>query len=243
MMPAQSFLIGIDMTLSDRIARLQLKNSPMCALCAALLGLLLFRPVQAAFESSHPLTTYFPAERWRTATPESQGIDSIKLIELFHQVREKASPIHSLLIVRHGYAVLDAHFFPYDGIEPHDLASVTKSVTATLIGAALDLGKLTGLDQPMLSVVEDRSVDGRDGKAQVTVGDLLAMRSSLACDDGRDEAALAHLRASDDWIQAMLDSPMAAPANTRFTYCSGGMHLLSGMLAHVTGMSAGAYAQ
>jgi len=33
---------------------------------------------------------------------------------------------------------LDAHFAPYDGAFPHDLASATKSVVTTLIGIAAD---------------------------------------------------------------------------------------------------------
>ncbi|MDP9109391.1 MAG: serine hydrolase, partial [Pseudomonadota bacterium] len=200
-MPTLPFSIGIVMTLSHRTLLLPLQNRQMRALCAVALAIVLLRAPHVEAEPDSPTSNYFPAAHWRTATPESQGIDSVKLIELFRQVRKKASPIHSLLIVRHGYAVLDAHFFPYDGLEPHDLASVTKSITATLIGVALDQRKLTGLNQPMLSVFDDRTVDGRDGKAQVTLGDLLAMRSGLACEKGQDEATLARLRASDDWIQ------------------------------------------
>lgn len=186
---------------------------------------------------------YWPDQHWRSATPESQGIDSGKLAEVFRQVQARHSPIHGLLVIRHGYVVLDAHFFPYDGIDPHDIASATKSVTATLIGIAIDQGKLRGLDQSLLSVFSDRTVDGHGGKAQVSIGDLLAMRSGLACENGRDEVAQTAMRAGPDWIQTMLDRPMAAPAGTHFTYCSGGMHLLSGAISRVSGMPALAFAQ
>src|ERR1051325_7571150 len=77
---------------------------------------------------------YWPAEKWRTATPESQGIDSQLLSAAIDQILEKRLGIHSLLVIRHGYAVVDASFYPYDGRTPHDLASVTKTLTSVLTG-------------------------------------------------------------------------------------------------------------
>ncbi len=42
-----------------------------------------------------------------------------------------------LLMIRHGHAVLDTAFYPHDGRTPHDLASVTKTVTSVLAGIAV----------------------------------------------------------------------------------------------------------
>lgn len=180
---------------------------------------------------------------WPIATPESQGLDSGKLAEVFAQIQQHHSPIHSLLIIRHRHLVLNAHFFPYDGNEPHDLASATKSVTATLIGIAIDHGMLAGLDTSIATTFSDRTFDGHGGKSSVTIGDLLAMRSGLACEKGHDEVALRKMRATTDWIQTMLDQPMLAPAGTAFTYCSGGMHLLSGVISQSSGRPASDFAQ
>src|SRR5947209_4206156 len=91
--------------------------------------------------------TYWPTHGWREATPESQGIDSAQLAGVFDYIREKRPNIHSLLIVRHGHVVLDAYFYPYGPGVPHDAASVTKSVTAALIGIGLDKGTLKSIDQ------------------------------------------------------------------------------------------------
>ena len=33
---------------------------------------------------------------------------------------EKHLGVHSLLVIRHGYAVSDVTFYPYDGATPHD---------------------------------------------------------------------------------------------------------------------------
>ena len=65
------------------------------------------------------------------------------------------------MIVRGGELIVDANLYPYDGNSPHDLASVAKSIMTTLIGIAVDQGKLN-LDQPMLSFFPDATLANRD---------------------------------------------------------------------------------
>ena len=74
---------------------------------------------------------------WTTALPEEVGLDSGPLSEMFDYVREHNVPVHSVQIVRHGKLVLDAYFYPYNSEMRHDVASVTKSVTSSLIGLAI----------------------------------------------------------------------------------------------------------
>ena len=80
---------------------------------------------------------YFPAAQWRTATPESQGVDSQALAAALDQVIQKQLGVHSLLVIRHGYLVLDAYVYPYNAATPHDAASVTKTLTSVLSGIAV----------------------------------------------------------------------------------------------------------
>ena len=49
------------------------------------------------------------------------------LAEALDYVRTQGIPLHSFLIVRNGVLVLEAYFWPYQGRELHDVASVTKS--------------------------------------------------------------------------------------------------------------------
>jgi hypothetical protein len=77
---------------------------------------------------------YWPTEAWQSSTPEAQGIDSALLADALLVWRQQNVQIHSLQIVRNGYMVADATFYPYDGQTIHDVASVTKSVMTTLIG-------------------------------------------------------------------------------------------------------------
>jgi CubicO group peptidase (beta-lactamase class C family) len=185
---------------------------------------------------------YWPGDRWRTSSPEAQGLDSAILADAFDYVRAHRTRIHSLSIVRNGYLVLDATFFPFQPNQLHDVASVTKSITTTLIGVAIGDGKLRGGNQPMLAVFPRRAVQNRDvRKERLTVEHLLTMSSGLDCLYSGGESTLRDMRRSSDWIQFMLDRPMVADPGTKGEYCSSGMHLLSGIVSEATAMSAFEY--
>ena len=164
-------------------------------------------------------------------------MDSKVLADAFAFVREKNIPIHSLLIVRNGYVVLDAYFWPFQDHVVHDIASVTKSVTSTLAGIAIGQHKLS-LTQPVLPLFAGRAIANLDARKQaITVENLLTMTSGLDCHVDHGEITLSQMMASPDWIKFMLDLPSIAEPGTKYEYCSGGMHLLSGAIAQATGAS------
>ncbi|NOT62738.1 MAG: serine hydrolase [Acidobacteria bacterium] len=180
---------------------------------------------------------------WRTATPESQGVDSAALAEAITQARAKGLAIHSLLVVRNGYLIAEAYFFPYNGKTPHDIASVTKPITTTLIGLAIAQGKIKSVQEPLLSFFSERrfkNVDER--KRRITLEHLLTMSSGLDC-AGRGEPALWNMFLAADNTQFMLDLPTVSEPGAQYAYCSGGMHLLSSVISKTTGMNAEAFAR
>jgi len=183
--------------------------------------------------------TYWPTHGWRSSTPEAQGMDSEKLALAFDYVRLHQIPVHSLLIVRNGYVVLDAYFIPFQAGQVHDAASVTKSVTSTLIGIAIAEHKLSSVQQPVLSLFPERKFDNHDNrKDRITIEHLLSMTSGLDCHVDHGEITLREMMQSTDWVQFMLDRPIVAEPGSKFEYCSGGMHLLSGIISQTTGSSA-----
>jgi len=182
--------------------------------------------------------TYWPTHGWRSSTPEAQGMDSEVLAQALDYVRQNQIPIHSLLIVRNGYVVLDAYFYPFQEGLVHDGASMTKSITSTLIGIAIGEHKLSSVRQPVLSLFPQRNIANRDErKNRMTVEDLLTMTSGLDCHVDHGEITLREMMQSKDWVQFMLDLPMLAEPGSKFEYCSGGMHLLSGIISQTTGRS------
>ncbi|MGE5249168.1 MAG: serine hydrolase [Bacteroidota bacterium] len=173
-----------------------------------------------------------------TAAPEQMGFDSSRLAEGLLQIQAKKIPINSLTMIYKDSVFLDAYFYPYDGSIYHDLASVTKSVTTTLIGIAAGQGKLN-LDQTVLSFFPGRSFASMDErKERITVRDLASMRSGLSCGYNDDEPVLKEMRATSDWVQYALDRPMKNEPGKYFSYCGMSSYLLSAILTQVTGMSA-----
>jgi hypothetical protein len=184
------------------------------------------------------------APQWREAAAETQGVDPDVFVELLDDVRAKALPLHSLLVIRHGAVVLDASLYPYQPDSLHDVASVTKSVMSILVGIALDKGLLTSVDQSVVAALPKQAPARPDSRlAHVTLSELLTMRSGFACDAGAGEPVLSAMRQSPDWAAYALALPFAADPGKRFAYCSSNNHLLSLVLSARTGMSARAFAQ
>ncbi|MGD9002424.1 MAG: serine hydrolase [Anaerolineae bacterium] len=167
-------------------------------------------------------------------------MDSEQLAELMDYLLEQtAFDIHSLLIIRDGYSVLDAYFYPYDPHMLHDLASATKSFMSTLIGIAIHQGYVEGVEQPVLDFFPERTVANVDAnKEAMTLEDLLTMRSGLEC---LGESTTEEMMASPDWTQYALDQPMITEPGARYDYCGLNPHLLSAIIQETTGMSALAF--
>jgi CubicO group peptidase (beta-lactamase class C family) len=221
--------------MSTRTILIILGAAALLALAAFLLIPLLSPPESA---STAWAPDYWPTDEWRTSTPEEQGFDSAALAEHLLKLREDGVAIDSLLGVRNGRIFLEAYFDPYDGTFPHDMASVTKSITTTLIGIAATQGKID-LDAPMLSYFPDRHIQNVDARKQaITVRHLAGMTNGMesGCLNG-DLATLDEMHAAPDWMQWVLDRKMARDPGKAFCYDSPGMHLLSGVLQEAAGMT------
>jgi CubicO group peptidase (beta-lactamase class C family) len=184
------------------------------------------------------------ASQWPLTTPESQGFDSGVLAELLEYVRAKGLPLHNLSVIRRGQLILDASLYPYAPEVPHDVASVTKSITSLLVGIAIDKGLVESVRQPVVSLLPAAVRGTSDGQRQaMTIEHLLTMTSGLDCGFEPGERELAAMRRSDDWPAFALALPMRAPPGTQYAYCSCNNQVLSAILSARTGGSALAFAR
>jgi CubicO group peptidase (beta-lactamase class C family) len=127
---------------------------------------------------------YWPTRGWRTATPESQGMDSYLLIDMLDTIRQKSLEIHSVLIIRNGYMVLDAYRYPFTPDIAHHIDACTQSITSALIGIAIDKGYITDVNQPLLGLFPHWVVRNLDtNKKSLELENLLTMTSGFACSD------------------------------------------------------------
>ena len=183
--------------------------------------------------------TYWPTKGWKMSTPEQQGVDSNILADALEFVKERNLALHSLLIVRHDYVILDVYFYPYSGETVHDGASVTKSITTSLIGLALEKGYIKDLNSSVFDFFPELMTRIlADDKKNITMKALMTVSSGLNCGYRPGEPELFAMLKSEDWVQFTFDLPMVAKPGTEFAYCSSGMHLLSAIISRTTGMSA-----
>jgi len=189
---------------------------------------------------------HWPTDGWRSSTPEQQGMDSEMLAEMFAAIQEQGHNIDSVTVARHGYLVADAAISPFRPDSKHTINSCTKSVVSALIGIAIDKGYIERVEQPLLDFFPERSAANLDAnKKAITLEDVLTMATGLECRDSYlyRWRGLDQMRATDDWIQFMLDLPMAETPGSRFEYCNGASFLLSAIIQKSTGVTAQAFAE
>jgi len=148
--------------------------------------------------------------------------------------------LHSLLIIRHGYIVTEAYFYPFRQNDQHMLVCATKSFLSALTGIALNQGYIGDVNQRLLDFFPQRIPADNDlRKASITLGHLLANKSGLAGDD----RAYFEMLQSNDWLQFALDLPMSAEPGTRFNYFTINSYLLSAVLQAKIDQGVEAFAQ
>jgi CubicO group peptidase (beta-lactamase class C family) len=184
---------------------------------------------------------YWPTKTWRTASPESQGMDSNLLENMLDKIWIKDLDIESISIVRNGYIVLDAYTYGNHSDRNHRIASCTKSIMSALIGIAIDKGYIKDVNQPVLDFFPKHVAKNLDDdKKAMTLEHLLTMTTGLECRDSYlyKWSGIKQMRMSADWVQFMIDLPIVEVPGAHFEYCNGASFLLSAILQEQTGMNA-----
>jgi len=201
-------------------------------------------PVPAVTPSPTPppeSPEYWPTDHWQTSSPEEQGMDSELLADMLVTIQQLEYDIDSVLVVRNGYLVVDTYLHPFRPSSTHIIHSCTKSIISTLVGIAIEEGYIESVDQPVLDFFPDRTVANLDpNKEAITLEHLLTMTSGWNCRDSYlyRWRGLRQMAESEDWVQFMLDLPMAEQPGTRFEYCNGVSFLLSAIIQETTDTSA-----
>ena len=182
---------------------------------------------------------YYPTQGWRMTAPEEQGMDSKMLADMMTSIQKMSYHIDSVSIVRNGYMVVDAYFYPFAKDQKHIIHSCTKSIMSALIGIAIDKGYIKNIDQPVVEIFSDRDIlNLNDLKNSVTLENLLTMASGLKCRDSYlyGWVGIQEMMDSNDWAQYVLDLPMSEAPGEKFEYCNGVSYLLSVIIQQSTDM-------
>lgn len=172
-------------------------------------------------------------QSFETATPESQGVNSVELQKFVDKV--EALEVDGIVILRHGKKIYEEFRGPYTTEMTHNLFSVTKSVNATLIGIAIDQGYIDSVEVRILDIFPEYS-ERKENEIwnEMTIRDLLTMSSGLPQDD--EEIGVWVMMLRDNWLDYIFSlDPIIPSYGRRFVYSNISSYLLSAILAKTTG--------
>ena len=186
---------------------------------------------------------------WMTASLGDVGMHLAPMQQLQKQIQSSDTPgpgetmVHGLLVARRGKLVFETYLHGFSREQAHDTRSAGKSFASLLVGMAIDHGAELSANTAVLSMFPTgKPVQRMDQhKRAITLGDLMAMRSGLACDDDDTnspggEEAMQRQDDERDWYRYTLNLPMTqAPGADKAVYCSAGINLLGGVVRNATG--------
>ena len=189
------------------------------------------------------------SDGWQVATLDEANVDR-KGIENFVQWildmpmdSVETMQVDAILIARHGKLVLEEYFHGFDRDTPHSTRSAGKSLTATLIGAAMQAGLPVSLTSPVYQVMNGgRFPQGLEPrKRAMRLEHLLTMTSGIFCDDGNPDApgneeTMTSQTDEPDFYRFYMKAPMDREPGAEAVYCSGDPNLAIGVLQHATGV-------
>jgi CubicO group peptidase (beta-lactamase class C family) len=165
----------------------------------------------------------------------------------FDMATYMASQRHAgLIILQDGKVRLERYALGFDAAGRWTSFSVAKSLTSTLVGAALKDGFIKSLDDKVTTYIKGLAGSAYD---DVTVGQLLTMTSGVRWNedytDPKSDVALFNLHKAavgeDVTVGYMKALPREAPAGSKWVYKTGETNLIGVLVSSATGKTVSAY--
>lgn len=165
------------------------------------------------------------------ATPESQGISSKWVKDLFETLYEcPHANLHKIMVMRHGKVIGETSFAPYDLDYWHIVHSMSKSVTGMAIGILIGEGKLNINDKIIDILSDKKTLNSMLRLRDITIEHLLSMTSGVQFNE-------AGAMSGNDWIKGYMDSGTSFAPGKEFSYNSMNSYILSAIVTRITGQS------
>jgi CubicO group peptidase (beta-lactamase class C family) len=149
--------------------------------------------------------------------------------------------VHAVLVARHGKLVLEEYFHGESRDHPHESRSAAKSITATLIGAAMHAHRGITLASTPYSIMNGGTFPDtiEPRKRRITVENLLSMSSGIDCDDANsdspgNESTMIDQMDEPDYYRFILRLKTIREPGEKAVYCSVQPHLAGGVLRNAT---------
>ncbi|MHA1551356.1 MAG: serine hydrolase domain-containing protein [Candidatus Heimdallarchaeaceae archaeon] len=190
---------------------------------------------------------YWPTDGWQTKTLEEVDMNESRIDVMFDYIDFHEYNIDSLLVVKDGYLVVEEYPRADTSETFHNVFSVGKSFTSTLIGIAIEEGYIDSVDQKMFDFLYNASIPNIELKENITIRHLLTMTSGMYWNEmdvfySDPSSNNTQMKASSNWVEYVLSSRMQYKPGTTWYYSGGSTHLLSAIIEKATGGSTLEYA-
>ncbi|RZT35528.1 serine hydrolase domain-containing protein [Cupriavidus agavae] len=177
-----------------------------------------------------------------TAQPEAVGVDSARLVALSQMIRRDQLDVRSLLVVKDGKLVFERYADGVTRDHNHELYSVTKFVSALLVGTLVGDGELAATDAPAqkLAAVRPDLAAALADKQQIQLRHLMSMSSGLSYKlvEGTDTLYYG----VPDRLKVAASASVRTTPGTEFDYIDVNPVLVGATITQATGMSEQQYA-
>jgi len=145
-----------------------------------------------------------------------------------------------IAIYKENRLIYEKYFNGFSKDDALHLTSVTKSITSLLIGIAIDKGLIKSVDDNVLDYFPDYVLKRGEKTIQsVTIKHIMTMTAPYKF----KSEPYSKVYGSDDWTKATLDLLGGRGPIGDFKYTSVGVHILSGLIEAVSGMSIKEFAE
>ncbi|PYE85984.1 serine hydrolase domain-containing protein [Pseudoroseicyclus aestuarii] len=151
------------------------------------------------------------------------------------QAAESLDQLHGLAVARQGETVFSRAFRGPALDVPVNVKSVSKTMVALCLGAAIDRGVVPGVDVRLDAVAPRLIPAGADPRVgAITLEDLVSLRAGLERTSGPNYGGWV---ASGNWVADALSRPFVDEPGGRMLYSTGSFHVLGAALTEASGLT------
>lgn len=147
------------------------------------------------------------------------------------------SNLKCLIVAQNGVILKEAFYRNSGPNIPHDVRSVTKSVTGLLIGIAKDKGIIGGEEQTIAPYFRELYPGLPEEKASIKIQDILTMSGGFTWNELANVSEYNKWITSANQVKYLLDKPLSTQPGSVFNYNSAAVHLLSVIITEASKIS------
>jgi len=223
------------------------------SICVLLIPIFVFLLSSVSFCQTNEYEYQVPKklnDGWEVSSLKDESIDEETIEEVSGLIRDTNSyeNVLSMLIVKNGKLVHE-EYSPYCQRNTlHWMASITKTVTSTLIGIAIDKGFIESADAKLYELLPQFADHFKDPeKKKIALKHIMTMTSGLEWNEqvsyNNPQNSEWQMVESEDWMSYVVSKPIRDEPGKIFYYNTGAIHLLSAVIKSVSGLYAHQFAE